>query len=104
MFCAPPFGWAVAEWIVDAGPLVMGPRFGDFLGRDHRFGLFLYGIPEIRSFPLRPSFLRPQAPSSAKGGRFLRAAADASRDKDMARSRGVRFNYNIMISTTDTMV
>jgi hypothetical protein len=24
MSCAPPSGWAVAEWIVDAGPLVMG--------------------------------------------------------------------------------
>lgn len=62
---------------------------------------FVSGTP----WPASPCRLaRPQAPSSAKGGRFLRAAATASRDKDMARSRGMRFNYNIMISTTDTMV
>jgi hypothetical protein len=26
MFCAPPSGWAVAEWTVDVDPLVMGDQ------------------------------------------------------------------------------
>jgi hypothetical protein len=30
MSCAPPSGWAVAEWTVDAGPLVMGARVRGF--------------------------------------------------------------------------
>jgi hypothetical protein len=57
MSCVSPSGWAVAEWTVDASPLVMGSGFGNFLGRDHCFGLFLYGIPGGRSFPPRSSFL-----------------------------------------------
>jgi hypothetical protein len=38
----PPVGpLAVAEWTIDAGPLVMGVEFKDFLGQDHCLGLFL---------------------------------------------------------------
>jgi hypothetical protein len=56
MSCAPPSGWTVAEWIVDASPLVMGLEFRDFFDRDHCFSLFLYEIPGGRSFPPWPSF------------------------------------------------
>jgi hypothetical protein len=57
MSCAPPSGWAVLEWTVDAGLLVMGGQgSGIFVGQDHCFGLFLYRITGGRSFPSPAEF------------------------------------------------
>jgi hypothetical protein len=36
MSCAPLSGW-VAEWMIDASPLVMGSGFEDFIARDPLF-------------------------------------------------------------------
>jgi hypothetical protein len=57
MSCAPPSGWAVAEWTVDAGPLVMGARVRGFSRPGPLFRSLLNIIPGGRSFPPRPSFL-----------------------------------------------
>jgi hypothetical protein len=57
MSCAPPFGWAVAEWTVDADPLVMGDQSSGIFSAGPLFRSLLNIIPRGRSFPPRPSFL-----------------------------------------------
>jgi hypothetical protein len=50
MSCAPPSGWVVTEWTVDADPLVMGTRVRGFSRPGLLFRSLLNIIPGGRSF------------------------------------------------------
>jgi hypothetical protein len=56
MSCAPPSGWAVAEWTVDADPLVIGAMVRVFSRSRPLFQSLLNIITGGRSFPPQPSF------------------------------------------------
>jgi hypothetical protein len=46
MSCAPPSGWAVAEWTVDAGLLVMGGQGSGIFSAGPMFPSLLNIIPD----------------------------------------------------------
>jgi hypothetical protein len=54
--CSPPSGWAVAEWTVDAGPLVMGCQGSGVFSARTNVSVSLNIISGGRSFPPRPSY------------------------------------------------
>jgi hypothetical protein len=56
MSCASPSGWAIAEWTVDANPLVMGGQGSEIFSAGIMFRFLLNIMPGGRSFPPWPSF------------------------------------------------